>query len=199
MIQIDYREPRKMDGLLAGYNIQIRRMSLGCGDYIVNKRIVERKSWIDFCASYKSGRLLRQVSKLSSHQEPFLIIEGAKLEYLKKLEFFYKVQILIMLYYKLRIVHTNNVEHSAAFLTALYRAPFTKMAINDINTPNIKVSSRERKRRILQCLPYIGKRKTKRIMEKYPRLIDFFSGSKQDLKEIGIGRKTRSAIREIMQ
>lgn len=59
------------------------------------------------------------------------------------------------------------------------------------------MTSQQRKKEILLCFPNIGKKKAEKILQHFGTLDSFFSAPAPELKNIGIGRKTRKGIQDI--
>jgi ERCC4-type nuclease len=79
MIKITVDDRERNDYLLAtlqqaATEISIKRLPVG--DYLLDKLIVERKSFADFSASITDGRLFRQASSLTRvSEQPLVIVE----------------------------------------------------------------------------------------------------------------------------
>jgi DNA excision repair protein ERCC-4 len=196
MITIESREPKKIQAYFIAHNIPYSVSFFTPGDYIIHEYIIERKTWSDFFASYSHGRLIKQCSALS-HYTSYLVLEEFPLYAVQKKELFYKLLVIIQLHYKIRIMFTENLSHTAAFLIALSQNKYTKMKPTQIRTYTEKSTLEERKMALLQCIPSIGKEKAKKIMKHYPSLRSLFTSSKEELISIGLGQKTRREIKRM--
>lgn len=197
MITIDHREPREIERYLTDYGVFFERKLLSCGDYIINNFCIERKTWTDFFESYKDGRLFKQLRQLATSQTGILILEEPHFEHIEKKEFFYTILIKILFCYNIRLLFTQNMNHTAALLSVLSKnAQYTTFIPENKILPQTK-TIQQRKKEILLCFPNIGKKKAEKILQHFGTLKSFFSASVPEQEMIGIGRKTRKGIREL--
>lgn len=107
---MDSRE-RAMFGYLPNFLVQ----TLAMGDYIVGKYIIERKTWDDYYASIKDGRMLNMYKLFGSGYSPILLLEGDAShkeiveEHMQK----------FILPNGIFVQRTNSIEESATFLSGL--------------------------------------------------------------------------------
>lgn len=198
MITIESREPREIGDHLVEYGQTYSIARFSPGDYIVNKWIVERKTWSDFFISYKDARLYEQITALKAKGNAIIVLEGFNLEYIRRDDFFYGLLVEITLSKEIPIFFTNNLRQTAAFLVALHKNQFYSVPINDIRTIRKETSIEQRKKELLLCFPNIGVKRAEGIQKRFPRLKDFFGASSKELKECGLGKKTRKAIKDIL-
>lgn len=197
MLIVDYREPKEIKDYLSNKNIHFCIQHLIIGDYIVNGWYIERKSLNDFFTSYQSGRLFTQMLQLAQHKKGILILEGFTLGYIQQKEVFYSIIIKIIFGYKIQIIFTENYEHTAAFLIALYKNTFSDVPQNPKLMPPY-LSSMARKKQILFCFPNLGKKKAARILTEFSSLRAFFTAPSSLLQQHGIGKKTQEEIEKII-
>lgn len=96
------------------------------------------------------------------------------------------------------IFFTNTLRQTAAFLVALHKNKFYSVPINDIRTIRKETSIEQRKKELLLCFPNIGVKRAENIQHFFPRLRDFFVAPSKELKACGLGKKTRMAIKDIL-
>ncbi len=198
MITIESREPKEIGNYIVEYGHTYSIARFSPGDYMVNKWIVERKTWSDFFISYKDARLYEQMAALKAKGNAIMVLEGFNLEYIRRDDFFYGILVEITLSKEIPIFFTNDLRQTAAFLVALHKNQFYSVPINDINTIRKKTSTEQRKKELLLCFPNIGRKRAEMIQEHFPRLRDFFLASVKELRACGLGKKTRNAIKEIL-
>ena len=198
MITIESREPKEICNYLTEYGKTYTIARFSPGDYIINKWVVERKTWSDFFTSYKDGRLYEQISALNSRGNGIIVLEGFDLGYIRRHDFFYGILVQITLAKEIPIFFTNSLRQTAAFLVALEKSNHYSVPINDLNTMRKSKSIEQRKKVLLSCFPSIGTKRVENIQKHFPKLRDFFVASSEELKEIGLGKKTIKAIKEML-
>ncbi len=199
MISIDTREPNEISSYFTAQNIFFSRQKMIVGDFAVNGFLIERKTWTDFFTSYGSGRLYKQMLQLHQHPDSILILEGFHLDAIARKEGFYTILIKILMQYKIKIIFTLDLEHTAAFLIALQRVAINGNSANTL--PKIlpkSLSARETKKRIICCFPFIGDIKAERILENCPSLRSLFTAPSKELELYGIGKAGQKAFEEIL-
>lgn len=201
MLIIDHREPKEIKEYLLRKNVLFAEKHLLIGDFIVNKWHVERKTWSDFFASYQTGRLFTQMLQLAQQQRGILLLEGFTLAYIQKKQMFYSLIVKIACKYNIKIIHTENHEHTAAFLIALQKNTFDEEKKEECAFPKLipsMLSPATRKKQILLCFPHIGNKKAEKILAGFSSLRAFFIAPSKVLKQFGIGKKTEEEMERII-
>lgn len=190
---------------LARLNVIVDYKQLEIGDYIVAPdSAVERKSIRDLMKSIYDGRLFMQCSELAKHySRPILIIEGSMNQVDKVAEnqmVFYGALASLALDFKLAIIHTISVEHTAKTLFALANrvvkdnktGPLLRK-VKKGNPAHIQQLS------ILASLPGVGDKLAVRLLKKFKTPIRALNASTAELARIeGMGYTRATRLRKIL-
>jgi len=177
--------------------------NLPIGDYsLFDRVIIERKTTHDFAKSVKTKRLFKQMMELSeSCERPVLLIEGSDLYNVRGVhkKGLMGALSLIIVYYGIPTVFTNNPEETAQFLYIIYkRETSEEMGISSLFLKK-KVRTRDEEiLRIVEAIPGIGPKFAKNLILQFGNLKSLFSASEAELKRVqGIGEKRAKKLREI--
>ena len=204
-IVVDEREKKSgIPDLLKAIGINLEIKTLPIGDYIVApETIIERKSISDLISSIFDGRLFDQCNRLKEHfQFPIILVEGdvTKIEQLADNPLvFYGAMSSIVLDFKIPIIPTANVSHTAKLLVSMCsrkdvaKGPFIK---------KIKKSNDLQKQQLamLCSLPNVGEKIAIRMLEKFGTPLEVLSASTADLSKInGLGNTRAKKIKKMLQ
>ena len=203
-IVVDEREKKSgIPDLLKGIGINLEIKILAVGDYIVApETVVERKTISDFVSSIFDGRLFDQCNRLKEYfQFPIILIEGdvAEIEELTENPFvFYGAISSIAIDFKIPIVSTPNVSHTAKLLVSMCtrkdmtRGPFIKKIRKSDDIQRQQLSA-------LCSLPGVGEKTAIRMLEKFGTPLSVFSASVTELSKIsGLGAARAKKIKKML-
>jgi len=168
---VDERE--KQSGVadrLSPFNIRVYYTRLPVADYVISPEIaVERKSLRDFVSSIYDGRLFTQASEISSvYRKPYIIIEGDVRDVMnltQNVNSYYGAIASVTLAYDLRLMHTANVEETAAAIAALVRNSRTRPP--PINPPGTTPKGKglsQQQLYFIASIPGVGPKLARRLL-----------------------------------
>lgn len=202
----DDREPRGMGECFSdidGVQLQWRRLALG--DYILDDRILfERKTFIDFAESIKTGRLFNQACRLAaSRYRSVFVLEGRKADLAASGMSRESIQgaiITLSIILGLPILRSQSMRESARLIIytgrqilrhpkgAIYRHGYRPRG------------QRKRKLFVLQGLPGIGPERAANLLDHFSSLESVFLAEEDELAQVkGIGYSTAGRIRELVR
>jgi ERCC4-type nuclease len=221
---VDYRE-RNPAELLEGVCEEIDFVPLPIGDYLLisdsEAVVVERKTVNDFMSSVRSNRLWDQLLRMMSAEEVLgyavkrrmLLIQGNFEDYLEAVAYgsehdvlLYWSQLMgayleIVYVYNTPIIHVENDKAFKAFLRILVKRESSEM--ND-KLPEAKwhrkparadLPVKDRKRYILDSLPYIGDRLAGNLLLHFKTISGVACASVEELQKVPkIGKKKAQLI-----
>jgi DNA excision repair protein ERCC-4 len=207
LIIADHREaaspvPAALRGL-PGIDLQFKRLPVG--DYLVDGRCVfERKTLQDFAGSIVDGRLFVQAKRLANLAEPAaIILEGrtADLAATKmRRESLQGALISLSLIYHLPVLRALEPDETARLMV------YAAQQLRRHEGPGGFHYGRRPKRvrriqlRLLQGLPGIGPMRASQLLETFGTVERVMTASLEELEQVeGIGSKTATAIREVLQ
>jgi ERCC4-type nuclease len=174
---------------LSELNIQTIFKSLKIGDYIINKIIIERKTFSDLISSMLNKRLLEQLHQLKQTQNthtPILLIEGEhNLPPNSNIHpNSYKGLILsILTQYQIPIIQTKSPKETAQYLSLLAKQQL-KSQIPISPHSRIPKTIPQQKQYILESFPNIGPQTAKKLLKKFKTLTNIFQAKPNNLNEI---------------
>jgi DNA excision repair protein ERCC-4 len=221
---IDYRE-RNLERLLEGVCEQISFTTLPIGDYLLildsEAIIVERKTVNDFLSSIKSNRIWDQLLRMMSAEKVLgyqvkrriLLIQGNFEDYFENVDYGSEHDVLvhwsqlmgafleIIYVYNTPIIHAESEIAFKAFFRILFKRESSGM--ND-KLPNAKWQIRpvkadlpviDRKKYILDALPYIGDRLADNLLLHFKTISGVACASVEELQKVPkIGKKKAELI-----
>jgi DNA excision repair protein ERCC-4 len=205
-IVVDKRERgSKIPKLLQEAGINVDLATLIVGDYIISSNIaIERKSVIDYIRSLYDGRLYIQCAQLYRHFSfPLLILEGDfnDLRDLNvRLNDYYRSIAIIIIDFKISIVHTSTIEDTKELLKALA----IKSQDNSVKGPLLRKMRKEKSEynqqlSILSSLPGIGDKLATRMLDKFISPKNALNASVAELAKIpGFGVSRALRVRKIL-
>jgi DNA excision repair protein ERCC-4 len=205
-IVVDKRERgSKIPKLLRQAGINVDLATLIVGDYIISSNIaIERKTIIDYIRSLYDGRLYIQCAQLYRHFScPLLILEGDfnDLRDLSvRLNDYYRSIAIIIIDFKISIVHTSTIEDTKELLKALA----IKSQDNSIKGPLLRKMRKEKSEynqqlSILSSLPGIGDKLATRMLDKFISPKNALNASVAELAKIpGLGVSRAQRVRKIL-
>ncbi|MEM2760732.1 MAG: ERCC4 domain-containing protein [Nitrososphaerales archaeon] len=178
---------------------------LDVGDYIVaTDCAIERKSVQDLIKSIYDGRLFIQCSQLSAHyNRPILVLEGSTDSIERLVDnpmVFYGALASIALDFRIPIIHTTSVNHTAEVLVALANRVIKNgktgpllMKVKKGNQTQIQQLT------ILTSLPGVGNKLAVRLLKKFKTPIKALNASTAELASIeGMGYTRAAKIRKVL-
>ena len=208
---MDHREAknRKLVMALANHpGVYLEMVTLKTGDFLVdNLLLIERKTFIDFAASIKDGRLFRQAARLSSAKKyAAIVLEGTSGDMKKirmKREALQGALICLSLKFNLPVLRSMSPEESAWLIIAAAgqctttrrtkKHPFSRPS------PSKRRDKVQHQLFILQGLPGIGPNKAKLLLKTFGSLKAVFSADPSAFKKVdGIGSVIGEKIWEII-
>lgn len=169
---------------LKSLGINIVFKSLKIGDYIVNNIIIERKTMNDFYSSMLSGRMDNQIENLNQFEKRLLIIEGDIIDLVDKKinkNIIYGKILSVLLKNNLPIIFTKDSSETAKYLQVLANK---KEKNNSQIYKKRSTTIIERKSRVLESFPGIGRKTAKKLLEKYNTLENIFNSTEDELNKI---------------
>ena len=203
-ILVDYRERTGglTDRLEASGSFQVSEEALRCGDIVVGRFLIERKTVPDLLASLSDGRLFRQLSTLRNNgARPLLVIEGAISRELEGVapKFLRNVVLASTVKFAVPVIRTHSIDDTVSVLAWLGKhsgeIPYRPL----LRTPGKKPSERESQQLfVLASLPQIGAGKAERLLKRFGNLCGVFTASIEELTSVeGIGEIQARSIAEI--
>ena len=214
-IVVDKREKNSgIPELLKQSGVFVDFATLKVGDYIVfNNVAIERKTISDLLTSFYDGRLFIQCSELVKHfSSPLLIVEGNIIEDLKfesreslrsynqKFQLVYDSLITVVLDFKIPLVHTPNIEHTANFLIAIANKLSRKYSYGPLLRKIKKQTSEQiQQLSVLSSLPGVGGMFAVKMLKEFNTPKRALNASAAELAKIpGFGTVRAQRIRKIL-
>ena len=182
--------------------VTIRRLPVG--DYLVNNLLLfERKTFADFAASIKDGRLFMQARRLAaSRSKGVFVLEGKTGDFLDSRMSREAIQgalITLSLIFGIPLLRAKDASESARLI--VYAANQIQKQADGGVPRHVKRPKGKRKAQLnlLQGISDIGPERAKRLLEKFGSVEQIFTADMNDLISVaGIGLKTARAIRWVV-
>ena len=224
---VDYRE-RNLAELLEGVCEEISFTQLSVGDYLLisdsEAVVVERKTVSDFLSSIRSNRLWDQLLRMMSTNEisgyrvkrRILLIHGNFEDYIDNVNYESERNILvrwsqlmgafmeIVYVYNTPIIHAENDTAFRAFMRILVKRESSGM--NDklpeakwhIRPVSANLPVKDRRKYILDSLPYIGDRLADNLLLHFKTISGVACASVEELQKVPkIGKKKAELIYDL--
>ncbi len=186
MIQVDFREPKE---ILQYFNeFEVCKLN---GDYLVNNIAFERKTFTDFLQTLYAGRLFNQLAKTKKeHKNTILIIENLiDPNFLTNPKIFYSTTQYITLNLGVPVVFSQSLQNTAEIITRAGTLKELNFFYFNTKFVPLKINTTER---MLQCIPGIGRKRAKYLLNKYESIIKIANLNKKDICRID-----RNLVRKI--
>jgi len=197
-IVIDKREKQSL--ILANLIEQkanIKQEILQIGDYLINKTIVERKSYNDFLASITDKRLFSQIKEMKKYPVQYLILEGFDFSYKSRIHENAIRGTILSCSKQVPIIYTENEEDTAKFLIAIAKQQEKIPQEFSIRQTKSSLTSEEQRQFILEGFPEIGPTSAKELLKKFGSLNKIFSAKEKELDEI-LSKKQIQKLKELL-
>lgn len=201
VILIDEREKGFVVEMADKYLTNFERQQIAVGDYIVHDFVIERKSLSDLYSSFFKGTLFNQLQNIESFVKEnnsigILLIEGFKyhkgVDKFKKMLNINEIMAAVLSQYEnIYPVRTENGYETIMFLKHLDQYSNGDKLLDVARRANKFTSKTERQLYFLQGIPKIGQKRSKKILEKYPSLIQYFNA-------VVDGKETNLHLKEIL-
>ncbi|MEW6557561.1 MAG: ERCC4 domain-containing protein [Elusimicrobiota bacterium] len=201
-IKIDLRENKsKICDILANkYSIQIDKVMLPVGDYIIgNEIVVERKTAVDFVQSIIDGRLFQQAQKIGQlFDRALFIIEGENL-YNTGIDIhphaISGAIVSIAVKWCIPILFTKDTEETALLLWLIatqHHEIKKELTYRHGYRPK---TYRKRQLYILQGLPNVGPKLANNLLNYFGSVEKVFTATKEELTKVdNLGKKKAEKI-----
>jgi len=199
-ITVDNREQNsKVVENLSKKKIKIQTAQLSVGDYIISENsAVERKEVSDFLESVTDGRLFSQARALSNnYREPVMILEGEGLYERRNIDenAIYGALSSLACDFRIPILFTKNEEETASLLSTMLKRKEKKKKTSAVRKEKKSMSTRDRKKYILEGLPSISGVLAERLLEHFGSVREVFQADEEELQQVeGIGPSTAEKI-----
>ncbi|MBS3781558.1 MAG: DEAD/DEAH box helicase family protein [Candidatus Thermoplasmatota archaeon] len=199
-ITVDNREQNsRVVENLSKKNIKIQTAQLSVGDYIISENsAVERKEVSDFLESVTDGRLFSQARALrNNYQQPVMILEGEGLFERRNINenAIYGALSSLACDFRIPVLYTKNEDETASLLSAMLKRKEKKKDTSAVRKKKKSMSTRDRKKYILEGLPSISGVLAERLLEHFGSVRDVFQADEEELQEVeGIGPSTAEKI-----
>lgn len=195
----DYREREVID-ILEKMGAKITIINLPVADFVAGNLGIERKSYSDFISSIIDGRIFEQAKALSeAFEKPIMIIEGYGVNRINE-NSFYAALASLSIKFKLSLLKTENKYETAKLIFWLAKKEFESGGTSGYKIKKKKNNLKNYQERIVASFPGISTVLSKRILEKFGSLENFFKASERDLMKVeGIGEKLAKRIRKIIE
>jgi len=193
----------KVIKVLQSAGLPIKIKNLQAGDYFISPFLFERKTSSDFIRSIRDGALWRQLDAMKSAEllSPILLIEGSFAKALKFSKFsvrsIYGALWNIASTWKVQIVNTSNVFHTAVLFNVVYKSLSSEKQkkIYPVKVKHKALTLEEKRRAIVESYPSIGPVLALGILAHFGSIKCFVNASKDELLGVrGIGDKLSKEI-----
>lgn len=210
VLVIDTREPAKVRKKIRsivekvkGWTVLVE--TLPVGDYkIDNEIIIERKSFGDFVGSTRDGRLFTQASDMDAYDASYVAVVGnySETRYHEHLQSFTVAQWIgarcsILAKTKVKVIEVDNITQFASFILVItekhsnldktFLVERHSKTINRVN-PNLA---------LYLSVPGIGMATANKLIDKYPKFMDFFGAYQDGSLSISIQTKSKKFLESI--
>ncbi|MEF8832677.1 MAG: DEAD/DEAH box helicase [Candidatus Thermoplasmatota archaeon] len=188
---------------LSKKNIKIQTAQLSIGDYIISENsAIERKEVSDFLESVTDGRLFSQARELTdNYQQPVMILEGEGLYERRNIDdnAIYGALSSLACDFGIAVLFTKDEDETASLLATMLKRNEKKKNTSAVRKEKKSMSTRDRKKYILEGLPSISGVLAERLLEHFGSVRDVFKADKDELQEVeGIGPSTAEKIISII-
>ncbi|XP_059470534.1 DNA repair endonuclease XPF [Neocloeon triangulifer] len=200
IVLVDVREFRsELPNLLHQKEVRVDPITLKVGDYIVTRDLcVERKSVSDLIGSLNSGRLHKQATAMQrNYKRPVLLIEYESKD-ISRLPM-QRLQLLTMMFPKLRIIWSPNPHASAEMLVELktgHEQPSLEHAAasHRYDTPLMHEQFDTTMKEFVSCLPGVNSKSLRRVLCRGGSLAELFCKNESELADLTGTKSTGASL-----
>ncbi|MGC9058968.1 MAG: ERCC4 domain-containing protein [Candidatus Aenigmatarchaeota archaeon] len=198
-IFVDYREKEIAD-ILKKMGANITTINLPIGDFVAGEVCIERKSYEDFISSIIDGRIFEQAKLISeSFEKGIIIIEGYGFNRINENSLYAALASLITKF-RLSVLRSESKYETANLIFWIAKKEFENSKTFGYKIRKKNNSLKNIQERIVASFPGISTVLSKRILERFGSLENFFKASERELMKIdGIGEKLAKRIRKIIE
>ena len=186
-IIVDVHEKNSLvPSYLAEKGTELDFKSLKIGDYLINKIVIERKTFSDLIGSMISKRLIQQLKNLNQTKSPLLIIEGKhKLpEHSSVNPNSYRGLIIsVLTQYQIPIIYTKDERETATYLILLAKQQLKPIQEISLHS-RIPKTKKEQQKYLLESFPTIGPKAAENLLKHFKTPLAAFNASEDELKSI---------------
>ena len=193
---IDFRENKS--GLIIELNkikdIHVQEEVLDCGDIIIGRFLIERKTVKDLFSSVSDGRLFRQLlgMKFNSGWFPILIIEGIPCVEMQEIapSFIRRMSLVAIAKFGVSVLRSENLNDTVSILKSLIAYAGSSKKQRPFNKIPKKPTELDKQQLfILASIPNIGSYKSESLIRHFGSIHGVFTASVEDLMKVeGIGK-----------
>ena len=207
-IIMDHREVNETlrQTLLIEPAVRLEINTLKTGDFLINDLLlVERKTFKDFVASIKDGRIFKQAARLASDSNrSVIILEGTSQDIKStemKREAIQGALICLSMKFRIPVLRSLSPEETGKLMIAAYRqcTEYKKQLLYR-HSP-YKINNKLKQQIfILQGLPGVGPARAKKLLDRFGSLNAVFTASICDLIEVDcVGKYTAERICSVLR
>lgn len=198
-IRVDNREPATLTARLTYLGYQVENLTLKTGDFEGETIIGEIKRDTDFYRSIVDQRIYYQPQRMiQTGKQCYWIIAGDPTDERRHLSLVLDTIVNLALHSKITLIPIPNTEAAIAYTihNIMQRRDNRRREVRQIRRDKYKLAQQENiGMELLQMIPGIGTRSTRRIIDMYPTIANLVRATKEDLEAIPrIGNKRAQLI-----
>ena len=176
--------------LLIDPSVKLEISTLKTGDFLINDLLlVERKTFRDFAASIKDGRIFKQATRLACGTNPtVLILEGTSQDIRStemKREAIQGALICLSVKFRIPVLRSLSPEETVKLMIAAYhQLTNCKRHLPSRPSPFKRTNKFKQQIFVLQGLPGIGPARATKLLDKFGSVKAVFNASVSDLIKV---------------